>query len=87
MDEDRPTVGIIGLGDVGREHAALVEEQAATLVGDVDVDEAARDQFRDRFDVPVYVSVDAVLDAADSWSSRRRTGSTRSPRRVRSTRM
>lgn len=65
MVDDVPAVGVVGLGNIGHEHAALLAEQPATLAGGVDVDAAARERFRERFDVPVFESVDPLLDAAD----------------------
>jgi len=63
------TVGVVGLGGLGRKHSRLVRDGEATLVGGVDVSEAARREFTAEFDVPCFetfeelhaTGVDAVV--------------------------
>jgi predicted dehydrogenase len=48
------TVGVVGLGGMGRRHAGTARTLGATLAAGADVDSTARDRFGDRFDAPTY---------------------------------
>lgn len=56
MDPDSTNIriGIVGLGEVGHQHADQVIDLNATLVGGVDINEDARNHFEDKYDVPTF---------------------------------
>ena len=71
-DDGRETVrlGLVGLGGIGRYHAtqlrALAADEAVDLVGGMDVDGSARDNFGTEFDVATYDDHDLLYDAVDA---------------------
>ncbi len=67
MTDDSPVaVGIVGLGGIGHHHAEQIEANDARLVGGMDISEAARESFADRFDVETYAATDALFEAVDA---------------------
>lgn len=59
-------VGIVGLGGIGTHHAERLVDHDVTLVGGVDVAEAPRREFEERFDRPAYESADRIYEEADA---------------------
>ena len=55
-------VGVVGLGGIGTHHAERLRESNARLVGGMDIDEGARTEFSDRFDVPTFGDIEELLD-------------------------
>jgi predicted dehydrogenase len=61
-------VGLVGLGNIGRNHADELDELGATIAGGVDIDADVRQSFAEAFDAetfgepaPLYDLVDAVV--------------------------
>lgn len=57
-------VGVVGLGAMGRHHAANVRELGAEVVAGVDVSEDARERFADEFEAAVYESREEMFEEA-----------------------
>ena len=66
MQSENPQIGIVGLGGIGHYHADLLEEQAADLVGGVDISGDARRAFSEKYNVSTYEQVDDLLEIADA---------------------
>ncbi|HET7323797.1 MAG TPA: Gfo/Idh/MocA family oxidoreductase [Halococcus sp.] len=60
-----PTVGIIGLGNIGRFHADRLVDLGADLVG-VDIDADARTRFADTYATSAYEDVEEMFAEADA---------------------
>ncbi len=59
-------VGIVGLGNIGQYHAERLLDHDVTLVGGVDIDEAARERFERRYGVQAFDRSDPLYDAIDA---------------------
>jgi len=66
MQSENPQIGIVGLGGIGHYHADLLEEQAADLVGGVDISGDARRPISEKYNVSTYEQVDDLLEIADA---------------------
>ncbi|WP_435320584.1 Gfo/Idh/MocA family protein [Haloarchaeobius sp. TZWSO28] len=64
--EQQPQVGLVGLGNIGRHHAAQLQELDAALVGGLDIAPAARERFESEFDAQAYEDAAALYDAVDA---------------------
>ena len=60
-----PSIGVIGLGNIGRFHADRLVDHGADLVGGVDIDADARTTFADAYATSAYEEVDELFAAAD----------------------
>lgn len=56
------TIGIVGLGTIGRIHGERLAELGADLAG-ADLDAGAREAFAEKFDAPTYEDHGALLEA------------------------
>ncbi|TQQ79208.1 Gfo/Idh/MocA family oxidoreductase [Halonotius terrestris] len=66
MSEPPVRVGIVGLGGIGHHHADRLEEHGADLVGGVDIDAEARQEFSEEWNVPTYSDIDDILTEIDA---------------------
>ncbi|WP_138006639.1 Gfo/Idh/MocA family protein [Halalkalirubrum salinum] len=67
MTEDSSiAVGIVGLGGIGHHHAEQFEAHDSTLVGGMDINESAREDFAEKFSVKTYADADALFDRVDA---------------------
>jgi predicted dehydrogenase len=57
------TVGVVGLGGMGRRHASTARALGADVVAGADVDATARETFADRFDAATYAEFATMYDA------------------------
>jgi predicted dehydrogenase len=68
--KDPISIGIIGLGNIGRYHAeqlrALMPEFDIDIAGGMDVAPVPRERFSDAFGVPTYEDREELYEAADS---------------------
>ncbi len=66
----KQSIGIVGLGSIGRHHAEQLtlraSQETATLVGGMDIAPRARERFETRFDVPTFESHEALYDHVDA---------------------
>ncbi|WP_290814953.1 Gfo/Idh/MocA family protein [Halovivax sp.] len=58
--------GIVGLGNIGQYHAERLRDHDVSLVGGLDVVEAARNRFASRYGVDVYDASDELYDEVDA---------------------
>jgi len=66
MSESPVRVGIVGLGGIGHHHADRLEAHGAKLVGGVDIDAEARQEFTEEWGVPTYDELGEVVDDIDA---------------------
>lgn len=66
MEFEDVRVGIVGLGGIGRHHAERLQESPARLVGGMDIDEDARAEFTEAFDVPTYGDAADLFERVDA---------------------
>jgi predicted dehydrogenase len=66
MTESSVRVGLVGLGNIARHHAAQLAELDADLVGGMDVDAEARRRFADSYGVDTYGDVGRMLETVDA---------------------
>lgn len=64
MPSSSPTIGIIGLGNIGRFHADRLVDNGADIVGS-DIDPDARSRFADSYATTAYADVTDLFDDAD----------------------
>ena len=64
MPSSSPTIGIIGLGNVGRFHADRLIDNGATVVGS-DIDPDARTRFAESYATSAYEDVADLFADAD----------------------
>ncbi|SFR56066.1 Predicted dehydrogenase [Halogeometricum rufum] len=61
-----PSVGIVGLGNIGHYHADRLVELGATLGGGLDIQPDARSRFGDKYGVDTYEEKEAMFEAVDA---------------------
>ncbi|MFP9192059.1 Gfo/Idh/MocA family protein [Natrialbaceae archaeon A-CW1-1] len=68
MTADRSTVktGIVGCGNIGQHHAERLSQLGVPIVGGMDVSEAARRRFAERYDAESYADHHELYDAVDA---------------------
>lgn len=59
-------VGIVGLGNIGHQHADRIVEHEADLVGGMDINPEARRHFSEKYGIPVFADANELFDAVDS---------------------
>jgi predicted dehydrogenase len=67
-DQSAVRVGIVGCGNIGHHHAERYQKVGATVVGGVDVDESAREEFADEFDAITCEGPEQLYDSVDAVS-------------------
>jgi predicted dehydrogenase len=65
---DRPRLGVVGVGHLGKHHARLLQGLECELVGVADPSEAARDYARSTWNVPAYADYRELLGKVDAVS-------------------
>jgi predicted dehydrogenase len=67
MNTDQSTrIGVIGLGNIGYDHANRLRDSTATLGGGMDTDPEARTEFANTFNTSVYETADALFNDVDA---------------------
>ncbi|ELZ13414.1 oxidoreductase domain-containing protein [Halovivax asiaticus JCM 14624] len=68
MTRDRSSIrtGIVGLGNIGQYHGQRLLDTGVSLVGGVDIDPRAREQFERRYDAPTYDRGDPLYESVDA---------------------
>lgn len=61
-----PRIGIIGLGTMGTHHAERIPAAGGAIAGGADVNPAAREEFANRYEVPVYAEHTELLSDVDA---------------------
>lgn len=65
MQETNVTVGVIGLGLMGKRHAANLSDLGANVVAGTDIKPAARKSFEEEFDAPSFEDVESMYASTD----------------------
>jgi len=63
--DDRPAIGIVGLGGMGTLHAENITDLGGRVVAGSDVVDEARESFAVAFDAPAYESAEEMYDAEE----------------------
>lgn len=64
---ERPRIGVVGVGSLGRHHARILSElEGVAMAGVHDADGARADDVGREFGVAVHATLDALLDASDA---------------------
>ena len=66
MTTETVSVGIVGLGGIASHHAEQLADQGAELVGGVDVDAEARQEFSEAWSVPTHETLVNLIDEIDA---------------------
>jgi len=66
MTTETVSVGIVGLGGIAGHHAEQLTDHSAELVGGVDIDAGARQEFGEEWSVPTYDTLTAIVDELDA---------------------
>ena len=61
-----PSVGIVGLGNIGHYHADRLVELGATLGGGLDIQPDARSRFGEKYGVDTYEEKEAMFETVDA---------------------